>query len=63
MIAYGQDYGIPASYFSILLNSLARSKYWKLVTTNHGAAIYELPPKTFPEGFSRNGPTPYFVVP
>ncbi len=63
MIAYGQDYGTPASYFSILLNSLARSKYWKLVTTNHGAAIYELPPKTFPEGFSKNGPTPYFVVP
>jgi hypothetical protein len=63
MIAYGQNYGTPTSYFTILLNSLARSKYWKLVTRSPGAVIYELPPKTFPKGFSENGPTPYFVVP
>jgi hypothetical protein len=63
MIAYGQAYGTPTSYFTILLNSLARSKYWKLVTRTPDAVIYELPPKTFPKGFSENGPTPSFVVP
>jgi hypothetical protein len=63
MIAYGQAYGTPTSYFTILLNSLAHSKYWKLVTSRPGAVIYELPPKTFPKGFTENGPTPYFVVP
>jgi len=63
MIAYGRAYGTPTSYFTILLNSLARSKYWKLVTSTPDAVIYELPPKTFPKGFSENGPTPSFVVP
>ena len=63
MIAYGQAYGTPTSYFTILLNSLARSKYWKLVTRTPDAVIYKLPPKTFPKGFSENGPTPSFVVP
>ena len=57
MIAYGQAYGTPTSYFTILLNSLARSKYWKLVTRTPDAVIYKLPPKTFPKGFSENGPT------
>ena len=63
MIAYGQAYGTPTSYFTILLNSLARSKYWKLVTSNPNAVIYKLPPKTFPKGFSENGPTADFGVP
>jgi hypothetical protein len=63
MIAYGQVYGTPASYFRLLLASLAHSKPWRLIVNHPDTVVYELPPKTFPPGFSATGPTPGFAVP
>jgi hypothetical protein len=63
MIAYGQAYGTPPDYFTTLLNSVAHSRYWKLIVKKPDVIIYELPPKTFPQGFNEHGPTPYFIVP
>jgi hypothetical protein len=45
MLAYSQAYGVaPSSSFSTLLNSLARSRAWKLIVNRAGTVIYELPP-------------------
>lgn len=44
MQAYSRAYGLTyAASFPILLNSLARSKDWKLIISSHGTYIYELP--------------------
>ena len=63
MIAYGRAYGTPPGYFTILLNSAAHSRYWRLITKKPDVVIYELPPRTFPRGFNEHGPTPNFLVP
>jgi hypothetical protein len=60
---YGQAYGTPASYFTVLQTSLARSKIWKLIVNRSGTLIYELPPGTFPPGFRDTGPVPAYTVP
>jgi hypothetical protein len=45
MRAYSQAYGeAPPRSFSILLESLAQSRAWKLIVDRAGTVIYELPP-------------------
>ena len=45
MVAYNAAYGqVPPDSFTILQESLARSREWKLIVNQDGTLIYELPP-------------------
>jgi hypothetical protein len=51
MIAHSHAYGeAPPDSFTILLNSLAHSRDWKLVVDRDGTIIYELPPAVTDDG-------------
>jgi hypothetical protein len=42
MVAYDRTYGVTQDNFSVLLSSLARSPYWKIIANNSGTFIFEL---------------------